>query len=437
MKKYLVCFLAFLILLCCSAAAEETAGEEYAEIAGTVRALAWPYYKAAIEVARSSPDYGRDFTDHKTAHADMVAVKSVEAAEAVAEGVRRGTLGASQEEGRVALSADIDYPALIGAALFHDTGMCGSGYALTEATDEDGSSLLDENGRQKYVRDGENGLYAMHAEDNLNFFEVRTYHSLNSALYVLVNRDGLREAGYRDAQIDLMAAACMAHSKSSSGVRDLNSRADWAECFDRIDACVAAWNADHPEEGISFDRTVFESDDSLLSVLATETLALRVGDVSRDSGPDAEVQTGEKVHVDRSTLNDRGGTVGAELEGAVITIGVDNDDVPGLKGRQVHAGEQNIVENHTYVDDSGLVVHEITIADGCSAPRCTQESVNDHLGEFCSARDERFTVRIVFLSFEDGSDGYFRDAWEDYRVQADQDYPTVEIQYPWDEEVSE
>lgn len=423
MKKIIALMLVFLMSVSCCAAAEESA------TSAAVKALAWPYYEAAIDVAQSSPDYGRDFTDHKTAHVTMTAVKSLEAAETISAAVRLGTLGAQEPaDGRVVLSGDIDLIALEGAALFHDSGMCGSGYALTNTQDENGNTVL--------MKDAE-GHYVMHAEDNLNFAEVRTNHSLNSALYVLVNRSGLRTAGYTDAQIDLMAAACMAHSKSSSGVRNLNSRADWIDCFDRIDACVAAWNANHPGEGISFDRSLFESDDAYLSVLASTSLALRIGDVSRDSGPDAEVQTGEKVHVDRETLNSRGGTVEAELEGAVITIGIENEDVPGLKGRQVHAGEQNISENHTLLGPEGFVIHEITVMDGCSAPRCTQESVNDHLGEFFSARDEQFTVRILFVSFEDADDSFFRDSWGDYRIQAAQDYPSIEIQYSWDKEVSE
>ena len=107
------------------------------------------------------------------------------------------------------------------------------------------------------------------------------------------------------------------------------------------------------------------------------------------------------------------------------------------KSRQVHAGEQNIPENHTVLNGDGIVTHEITVEDGCSAPRCTQQAVDDHLGEFYSARDGRFIVRVLFRRFEDDTDGFFRDSWEDFRIQAAGDYENIEIQYPWDEEVSE
>ena len=422
MRKILLLLLTLLIAVCSCAVADS------GDAADAVRALAWPYYDAAVDVARNSPDFGRDFTDHKTAHANMVAEKSLEVGQAIEEADALGTLGGEADEGRVAFSGAIDFMTLEAAALFHDTGMCGGGYALNEA--------VDENGARVYERD-ENGLYRMHTEDNLNFEEVRTYHSLNSGLYALANRARLLDTGFSDLQVDMMAAACLAHSKSNSGVRDLNSKADWEECFDRLDAVVAAWNDDHADAPIAFDRMPFEADDALLGALAAQTFCLRVGDVSRDSGPDAEVQTGERVHVERDTLNDRGGSIPAELEGAVITIGEADEDVESEKSRQVHAGEQNIPENHTFLNADGVVTHEITVEDGCSAPRCTQQAVDDHLGEFFSARDGHFIVRILFRRFEDDAEGFFLDSWEDFRIQAANDYGNIEIQYPWDEEASE
>lgn len=421
--------LAMLIAVCGCGIAEERE-----DVMQAVRGLAWPYYKAAVEVAEKSPDLGRDFTDHKTEHADMAAVKALEAGHAIEEAARLGTLPTEAAEGRVAFSANIDYMTLEAASLFHDTGMCGSGYALTELLDDQGEPVTDEFGRTAYaVQD--NGLYDVHEEDNLNFMEVRSFHSLNSGLYLLAEREGLREIGFTDVQIDKMAATCMAHSKSNSGVRDLNSRTNWEECFLRLESAVAAWNekAEHADRQISFDRTPFETDDALLSSLATETLALRIGDVSRDSGPDAEVQTGETVHVDRDTVNDRGGTIALEVENASIYIAETNDMVPSEKSRQVHVGEQNIIENHTALNKDGIVTHFVIVQDGCSGPRCTQQAVDDHLGEFYSARDGQFEVLVTFVSFED-EDGFFRDSWEDFRVLAAQVYPNLTFRFSWDEE---
>lgn len=409
------------------AACQADAVAENDRIQDVVQGATAELYEEAEDVAKESPNLGRDFTDHKIDHAIMVSAKSVEAAEAFQEAAERGTLPTTAEEGRIPFSKDVDLAVVAAAGLAHDTGMRGGGYAIDVVDDPDGSlsyAVVDEN------------LYHMHPETISDFAEIRTFHSLNSCMYVLTLRPVLVEAGFTDQEVDRIAAECAAHSKSSSGVKDLNSREHWDACFDRILSIVKAWNEDHPEEPIQFDRTAFETDDALMSRLATETLALRVGDVSRDSGPDAEVQSGEHVHVDRSTLNDRGNTIEKELEGASVTYVETGESVDSLKGRQVHAGEQNIVFNRTYVNDEGMVVHEITITDGCSAPRCTQSSVGDHLGEFYSARDGEFLVRIIFEHFEAEDPDFFRNSWEEYRLMAANDYPNVGINFPWDEEVS-
>ena len=416
MKRIAAFWIMLVLLVSCAAA-------DPAEMMDAVRAITRPYYEGADEVTMNSPDIGRLYTDHRVGHAEMVAVKSLEVGRAIQEAVTFGTLGQNREEGHIALSSQIDFLTLEASGLAHDTGMCGHGYAI----------IADENGA--YMKN-EEGLYCMRAEDNLNFQEIRTFHSLTGGLYVLTNREAYRKAGFSDGQIDKIAAACMAHSKSTSGVRNLNSREAWQDCFLRMESLCAAWNQDHPDTPISFDRTPFEADDELLGSLASETLALRVGDVSRDSGPDAVAQSGERVHVDRSTINNHGGSIPAEIENAVITIGENGDRLTGEKDRQVHAGEQNIPENHTFMLENGVVCHEITVFDGCSAPRCTQEAVNDHLGEFGSCRDEHFEIRIIFQHFDAEDTDFFRQSWEDYRMQARQDFQNITVRYPWDEEVA-
>ena len=400
-----------------------------------VEAIAWPYYEKSLDVTANSPE-GRYYTDHKSAHATMVCEKSLEVGDAIREAVTAGGMGGDAQKGRVALSGDIDREMLEGAALCHDIGMSGSGYATTPVLDKDGEVVTDKNGRTVYEMD-EQGHFVMHAEDNDNFNEIRTNHSMNSGLYVLVNRQGLRDAGYSDEQIDAMAVACMAHSKSNSGVRDLNSLKDWVTCFDRLDSLVLAWNRDHADETISFDRSPFEKSSDKLGALASETLALRVGDVSRDSGPDAEAQSGEKVHVDRSTVDDHGGTIAREVKDAKVIIGEQGDLMDDEKNKQVHIGEQNIRENHTFVNDAGDLTHEIQVSDGCSAPRCTQQAVDDHLGEFYSARDEHFDVNVLFDHFDASDKDFFEDSWEDFRTQAAQDYTNITIHYPWDQEAAQ
>ena len=199
------------LLLACMLASGSCAAADGGNAMGAVRALVQPYYSDAIEVALNSPDLGRGFTDHKMAHAEMVAVKAVETGRAIVEAVQRGTLGGEAPAGCVAMSEEIDYAVLEAAALFHDTGMCG-GYALNETVDENGLTV--------YETD-ENGRYIMYAEDNLNFAEVRVFHSLNSGLYVLLNRMELPSPCRRTARIRSMKSlepGCSRGKRSIKGM---------------------------------------------------------------------------------------------------------------------------------------------------------------------------------------------------------------------------
>lgn len=342
---------------------------EFPEVAEKVREITRHYYYEAGELARNNED-GRYFTDHKEDHVEMVAQKSLEVGDAIKKAVESKGLGQTIREGRISFSADIDKKVLEGAALSHDTGMAGNGYALVPLRGEDGGILKDQNGRKLYEKNPD-GSYVIKKESNIDYSEIRDNHTLNSAINVLSNRDLYLEAGYTNTQIDKMAAECIAHSKSNSGILDLNSKEDWSDCFDRIEAAICAYNNDHPDAKIKFDRKPFENDDKLMGSLVSESLALRLGDVSRDSGPNAETQSGEIVYVDRSTIDNHAGSVEGELKNADISIGEDGENVENLKSRIIHAGEQNITNNHTFVPDNGNMTHEITVADGASAPFCT------------------------------------------------------------------
>lgn len=376
-------------------------------------------YDTAQVLAQGS-EGGRAFTDHNRDHIMMVADKTNEASDIF--GRTQGTIGEHfYRINHIAFRRNIEKSTLLGAALSHDTGMAGNGYAI---------QCHKKAGHKIYIRDG-NGKYIIHVVDTSNFDEVRDNHSLNSALHILKNRGAFKDAGYTDLQIDRIAAECMAHSKSSSGVLDLNSIPDWTDCFDRIGAAVDAYNMDHPNAALSFDRKRFECDEEQMGVLAAETFSLRIGDVSRDSGPDAKSQSGEVVHVVRETLKDTAGIWSRELDGAVITIGKNKDPITNLKSRQVHAGEQNIISNRCCIGKSGRFTHRITVVNGVSAPKCTQESIGDHLGELASAKDEQFDVVVVF---QHDCDSFAKESYEQFRDEAANKYGNVDIHYPWDEE---
>ena len=391
------------------------------EKADGVREITQPYYDDARELAKKS-EMGANFTDHTENHVEQVAEKSLETADSLEKAIEKGKFQVENDDpDHIKFVGNVDKTVLEGAALSHDTGMRGEGYAV--------KTYEDENGVKRFEKD-ENGNFKISKEDNENFNEVRSNHSLNSAINVLADREKYKELGYTDDQVDMMAAECMAHSKSSSGVHDLNSRKDWGECFDCMDAVVEQYNKDHPDTKISFDRTQFENDDEKFGQLATSTLALRVGDVSRDSGPDAISQSGDEVHVDRSTLKDEAGTAKGEVQDADIKRG--EEDMTNEKSRKIHAGEQNITENHTVCKEDGTVCHEITVSDGDSAPKCTTEAIEDHVKELASAKGGEFEVEVKFDKLPEDKQSY-----EAFRTEMEGQYDNVQITYPWDDKKKE
>ena len=372
------------------------------------------YYYNAMIIAKES-EKGRAFTDHNIDHIVMVVEKTNEASKALKQTIinRHNVL-----KDHIAFSDNIEKEILLSAALSHDTGMAGNGYAI-ETKNEDG--------RLKFCKDDDD-KYIVHAMTNQNFDEIRKNHSLNSALNILKNREYYKNMGFEDLQIDCIAVECMAHSKRNSGVANINSISDWMDCFDRLTDVIAEYNKDHNSEPIFFDRKALESFE-ILSTLATETFLLRIGDVSRDSGPGAISQSGERVYVNRDSINNDAKTYDKEVEKAEITIGDNREPITDPKSRPIHAGEQNITMNKCYCNSAGRFTHEITIADGNSAPKCTQESLNDHLGELASAGDEEFDVRIVF-----GKKCNCKQSYINFKDLAAAKFGNVNIYFPWDKE---
>lgn len=387
------------------------------EIADKVREIVKDSFaeaKALSFSAREGKMNGRFFTDHKEKHVEMVAEKSLEAARAISSAVILASgCERTRSEGTIPFSSNIDNAVLEGAGLSHDTGMRGDGYTLIVSEDN---------------------TYSAVRTNNNNFDEIRKNHSLNSALNILINREKYIAAGYSNEQVDKMAAECMAHSKSSSGVTNLNSREQWSDCFNRIDVAVAAYNRDHVNGPITFNRGIFENDDEQLGALASETLALRIGDVSRDSYPGAEAQSGENVYVDISLLG-RGNTWEAEIGNPnSVTIGEYHESVDSELSRRIHAGEQNISENHTVAGGDGEIFHRITIRDSSVAPLCTQEAINDHVGELATASEGQYVVEIDFeSSWDEGAyNTYSTFAHNIMQILRTKGHRNISFSFPWD-----
>ena len=380
-----------------------------------IRKIFKSYYDSSEELAKHNEE-GRVFTDHKDAHVNMVLDKTNEVIKAIKRYIQlRNNESDIKVDSMIPFSINMKTNIVTAIALAHDTGMSGSGYAFE--MNKDGN----------YIKN-ENGYYKMKIIDSNNYSQVRVNHGLNSAINVLKNRSNLKVLGYSDVEVDEISAICMSHFISTSGLKDVNCKADWIECFNRIDSAIYAYNNDNSDSTISFNRNILEKDD-YLSVLATEAFAIRLGDVSRDSKPDAESQSGEIIHVDRKSLNDTGGSIELELENAVITIGNNKDPITFLKSRQVHAGEQNIIHNETFVSKDNILIHQITVENGNSTPKCTQVAIHDHLRVLASIPKQKFGVQIVFNIH---CSRFAKTLYEEFRIECTKKYSNIKISYPWD-----
>ena len=337
-------------------------------------------YKAGKNTAIKDVEYLSDFTNHTEEHVLMVAEKSAEIMDTFAKAIKNGTFqkantfdNNTQDPDRVnfGMGTIKDADVLL-ASIYHDSGMKAGGYVL----DKEGNVVLDESGKPKKGSEGN---------------DVRKNHALNSAIILLADRNLW---AHTDLDIDAACLLCFAHSKSTSGVRDLSRKSDWRNGFDKLERTIKAYNSEH-ENKIYFNRDRFENNDELLSALSTAALALRLGDVSRDSGKHARSQSGGEIVVYRSTVNSFANDAPGEAQNARV-YNYRTGYVKSLFSRQIHIGEQNNVLNHTLLDENDKVYHEMTIDDGNYAPYSTFQNVIEHCGELESAPDADIYISIVF-----------------------------------------
>lgn len=372
------------------------------------------YYAGAKQTAIEDTEFLADFTGHTQEHITMVAEKSLEILNTLEKAIDKGTLqkyGTAEanlnDTNRFNFGKGLEKRTLVAASIFHDSGMNKGGFVLTK----DGQVTLDENGKALKASNGN---------------DIRKNHALNSAVNVLVNRDELEKMGIN---VDMACLLCFAHSKSASGVRDISSRADWESGFDKLDRVINVFNNEH-ENKIFFNRRSFERNDDLMAELVSGTMAIRLGDVSRDSGKHAKAQNGGEIIVYRSTVNSFAKSAAEEADKALVyNYGL--GPVKGVFSRQIHVGEQNNVLNHTVMDESGQVYHEMTIDDGNYAPHSTFQNIIEHAGELASGPDADIRIKILFNNHVDSRFvAVYNQMREDcYKNMGNK---AVIIIYPWD-----
>lgn len=300
-------------------------------------------------------------------HIEKVHDRSLEAADVITEYLEKNT-------DQSLYSANIDYKRLEVMALYHDTGM-------------DGNIPESEYDIQKELYDKTEKAEKIAFEDTF-----RKYHSLESAIHVLRDRGQIEGKG---VNADEVAVGCLLHSKSCSGVRDLEDPSQWKEAIKRLQDRVNEYNEQHPEEQISFDSSFLldekgEFNQEKLSEMRTECLCLRVGDGNGHDELSRVSQNGKEISFDLENYEFAESDKGWRDEitrGEVWIDGqmLDNANDPSGFGRMYNLGEGNLKKMSMESGPDGQIVQVFEISHINSYPYCTQECIEERLKEFVTA----------------------------------------------------
>ncbi|MBR2245854.1 MAG: hypothetical protein IJ880_02300 [Bacilli bacterium] len=265
------------------------------------------YEKAAKLASKEEYSAFTTYRAHTESHVREVAEKTMEAAKNI-----KNALAKNNIEG---YSKDFNFYEAYVAALWHDTGMAAGAEGLIGL-----DSYIDENGN----------IATRTLNETKNGNKTRKNHSFNSAMMVLQNADKVSEMGVDPNKVALLA---FSHSKSNSGVRSLNSSADWSVCISKINNAVEFYNKEHSDNPIKFDggKSFLESlvesgilkdteftvkevyddngklkyryneyhiDESAVKELASGAYALRLGDANTNNRNIGTNQAGQKIDID-------------------------------------------------------------------------------------------------------------------------------------------
>lgn len=331
--------------------------------------LAEPHYENGKKIAGHIESLNSYKEHHllEGGHIEKVHDRSLEAADVITEYLEKNT-------DQSLYSANIDYKTLEVMALYHDTGM-------------DGNIPESEYDIQKELYDKTEKAEKIAFEDTF-----RKYHSLESAIHVLRDRGQLEGKG---VNADEVAVGCLLHSKSCSGVRDLEDPSQWKEAIKRLQDRVNEYNEQHPEEQISFDSSFLldekgEFNQEKLSEMRTECLCLRVGDGNGHDELSRVSQNGKEISFDLENYEFAESDKGWRDEitrGEVWIDGqmLDNANDPSGFGRMYNLGEGNLKKMSMESGPDGQIVQVFEISHINSYPYCTQECIEERLKEFITA----------------------------------------------------
>ena len=374
MKKFLkIIFVAWILIF-----SNIVHAANFDEVTEISREIAKDYYDHGLETALKYKEL-TNYSDHGINHAELVAVKSQAAAEAIDLAIKNNP--------STRYYSEINKIELQIAAFMHDTGMDG--------------------GKFKEYNNGN---------------ALRKDHSLNSAIHVLENRKEIEKLG---VNVDAVAVDCMAHSKSCSGVRDLTSAEQWTDCFDRIDAAVKLYNEKFPDQKIYFDKStwtdgikiktssekdkmklveVYNFNRKFLSQTSSLVAALRLGDANREAAEYPFTQSGAHIEVDFDSYVADAETWKDEIKNAdVILIDINgnaddlknsSNDIEGY-ARMYSTGEGNLSMNCIYNPKTKAIQEQFKIHHAMSFPLSTQKCIEERLEELDTIKKFPVEAEIV------------------------------------------
>lgn len=274
------------------------------------------------------------------------------------------TVGVISNITKIPIDQD-DLKNLAAAALFHDTGM---------------------DGAEKYD--------VTKSENEAN--DLRKAHPLSSAIHILENREILEKEGLN---VDQMAAITLLHSKSSSGVRNMDDDKKINEAFDMLNNRIAEYKE---KTGIELR---FDSSEIIKNIekFKVNAAALRIGDALGHDSSSTKTQSGGYYRIafskDLVQTNWKKDAYFAEIDkmppsalalvenGKETIISKENFTDEQYYGACVFQfGEGNIASMYSSVENNRFNM-VIEVENGMNNPLCTQHCIIERLEELLTVSD--------------------------------------------------
>ena len=328
------------------------------------------HYEDGAKVANEKKNtFLRTFTTHGLDHVQQVIEKTNQAADAIEQ----------IDDSHTFHHEKIDRNLMLVASWFHDTGM-------------DGGS-----DQAKWEQDDGTG--------------IRDAHGMNSALHILEHAKEIEKLGVNPSQAAFIA---FAHTKSKSGIDDLQKPEDWEEGLNKLEKAAK-------EAGLNFDReSIFGGDPNRDNIghMAAQVAALRLGDANREANIPLRSQTGGEYKIDQKPDHNACGDLREEEENSKVSITINGEVhkleegdpyMEGVKSfmysKHVVLGERNMVKIDTeYNQKHDSLQLNVELAGGNDSPWSTTEALLERCGELNTINGVPRAIKVTMTGVNSPDD---------------------------------